>query len=1024
MHAIARPYIKVGVIFCVFCLFRRLAKRIGAINLAAALPTTPEITPLTHRTKSAAHTADWTLGCNTEHESDSSGDNEEPTSSSESTISAFNTAMETLNEVKTKADRVTPLTFQLKSTWDETKEAEKEVCIDKAIEACNLVCDVIAPKAGQELFQSCFIPDKERHHEDIVPLMQAYSNATTRNVKTQILSLYAFRFSAKTLQRIHEPYEKLTDWQIRRARAHAKERGPGLLVEKSSSNRVCLSKTKLDHFIDFVNRPYFYQDVAFGTRKLTLSNGEKIAMPNVIRKVTRSTMVKQYFQFCEEEKFQPLSRATLFRILEVREASQQKSLSGLDNIAADGSAGFERLHQIVDELDQIGLDKYEAEELQKYLVNGKKYFKTEYQSHCQGIESQCADHCRKFSLSDPIDPDFQEKCSQEHVLRCSQCDDITSCLQKIEMIVKSNTKLRFYNKDHEDDLLYDIEKASDAIFRWKAHIIRSVNQASAKQEIITELDQTSCLLIIDWAMKFLQVRFREKQSDWYGKRGLSWHISSVISRNQSGTVEVISYAHLFDQCTQDWYAVTSIIEDLIRQIKVKNPQLQSVYLRSDEAGCYHNSDLIASLRDIGEVVGVTVQGYHYSEPQAGKDICDRILCPMKHAIRTYSNEGHDVLTAKDMRDALMQHPVKGTTAAVSNVDESKKELTINKIQNFSCYHNFSYEESGVRVWKSYGMGKGKYISYDALYTNHQGSTVLQTTESQGFYSPLEKREVKRHLENKVTKSQTPVFECSVVGCVEGFETFAQLQLHLDIGKHNIKVKNQYDEIKRDWALKFASVDTAGVKNSCSSGSHTHKQAQTSQQYTVASSSLQKGWALSKPKKNVRFSQKVKDYLTARFDIGERTGRKADPTQVVLDIRSAKDESNQRLFTRTEWMTKTQVQSFFSRLAATRRKNQGVVGLSEDKEEDIQCLQDDSERQDLIQMINQEINVSHPIYYDTYDLCERYHSKTLKKFDVAMLKTICSHFEIPFMSRDKKPTLIDKISVMISDCECALSTANM
>ena len=52
-------------------------------------------------------------------------------------------------------------------------------------------------------------------------------------------------------------------------------------------------------------------------------------------------MIKQYLQFCEEEQFEPLSRATLFRVLKVKEASQQKLLSGLDNIATNGSAGFE-----------------------------------------------------------------------------------------------------------------------------------------------------------------------------------------------------------------------------------------------------------------------------------------------------------------------------------------------------------------------------------------------------------------------------------------------------------------------------------------------------------------------------------------------------------------------------------------------------------------------------------------------------------------------------------------------------------
>ena len=68
-------------------------------------------------------------------------------------------------------------------------------------------------------------------------------------------------------------------------------------------------------------------------------------------------MKKQYLQFCKEEQFEALSNTTLFRTLSIREASQQKSLSGLDNIAVEGSAGFQRLYEIVDKLHQIGLDK-------------------------------------------------------------------------------------------------------------------------------------------------------------------------------------------------------------------------------------------------------------------------------------------------------------------------------------------------------------------------------------------------------------------------------------------------------------------------------------------------------------------------------------------------------------------------------------------------------------------------------------------------------------------------------------------
>ena len=137
-------------------------------------------------------------------------------------------------------------------------------------------------------------------------------------------------------------------------------------------------------------------------------------------------------------------------------------------------------------------------------------------------------------------------------------------------------------------------------------------------------------------------------------------------------MQVTTYAHLFDQCTQDWYSVASIIEHLLTYLKAKHPWLESVYFRSDEAGCYHNNLLVAAGRDNGERVGITVKNYDFSEPQSGKDICDRILCPLKASIREHCSEGHDILTATDMKEALKQHPVSGTSTSVNIVEKSKE----------------------------------------------------------------------------------------------------------------------------------------------------------------------------------------------------------------------------------------------------------------------------------------------------------------------------------------------------------------
>ena len=49
------------------------------------------------------------------------------------------------------------------------------------------------------------------------------------------------------------------------------------------------------------------------------------------------------------------------------------------------------------------------------------------------------------------------------------------------------------------------------IRKWKAHILRSVNQESAKQNVLEVLDDTLELLVIDWAMKFVRINL-EKNS--------------------------------------------------------------------------------------------------------------------------------------------------------------------------------------------------------------------------------------------------------------------------------------------------------------------------------------------------------------------------------------------------------------------------------------------------------------------------------------------------------------------------------
>ena len=51
-----------------------------------------------------------------------------------------------------------------------------------------------------------------------------------------------------------------------------------------------------------------------------------------------------------------------------------------------------------------------------------------------------------------------------------------------------------------------------------------------------------------------------------------------------------------------------------------------------------------------------------------------------------------------------------------------------------------------------------------------------------------------------------------------------------------------------------------------------------------------GWALRRSRAgSIRFTDKVKKYLTAKFDLGVQSGLKADPQQVSNDMRKTRDD---------------------------------------------------------------------------------------------------------------------------------------
>ena len=99
---------------------------------------------------------------------------------------------------------------------------------------------------------------------------------------------------------------------------------------------------------------------------------------------------------------------------------------------------------------------------------------------------------------------------------------------------------------------------------------------------------------------------------------------------------------------------------------------------------------------------------------------------------------------------------------------------------------------------------------------------------------------------------------------------------------------------------------------------THASTSASEGLPTASDDLhicQQGWALKATKKSTRFQEKVKDFLTDKFNEGVETGRKADSMQVSTEVRHLTDETGNLVFSSQEWKTTRQITIFFARLSA-------------------------------------------------------------------------------------------------------------
>ncbi|CAF1193962.1 unnamed protein product [Didymodactylos carnosus] len=788
---------------------------------------------------------------------------------------------------------------------------------------------------------------------------QAYQNADDWPTRRAVLSIVAPKIGYKLIQSF---LPDLTMYRFSSARLHAAVHRTGTIVQPPPRLVNRFDDAQVEHFVDFLTSDHVSTDLPFGEKCMKLTDGTELFVPDTIRNIIPTRIIEQYYGYCNEVNpgFPPLGMSSLYKIIDVCKASTRKSLQGIDYYAADAGEAFDSLQKMIENLNLLSA---EAQRLIDNLRQGRQYLKSDFKLHVSE-SSDIADHCICHALSDPSDKAFRSKCNHDHSNTCKDCLLLANTFIEIEALLVEKVT----DEDEAKRAVAKLKLLKEPVDAYKSHQMRTVNQDRAREEVLAQLPKDSFYYYMDWAMKFLPAKYREAQSDFFGKRGLSWHVSVVMMNDSTYDPSVPGsnkflykiFVHSFDNCTQDSTAVTAIMTDVLQRMKEKDPSLKTCYIRSDNAGCYKAAETVLAVPKVFELTEIQVRRIDFSEAQSGKGPCDRYAAVIKANVRRYLNEKNSVTTAKQFVEAANSHH------GVSGVEifESRLKLNANKqkarLPKIHSLNNFEFEREGVRVHRAYKVGEGNFYSWKQLDPLKVLSEVLcediTFSEKSSEYHSIKK---KSHQESDDLSSlpstsataipkagvSDAIFECTEPGCVDKFVKYGNLVRHVCNGTHTILPEQHClsDTAAIMYKTRSEQIENRQICSLLLEKSRTREIFETKK---IAA--LPEGWALPVPRKNVRFTEQQVVYLTERFEEGLKKDNQVrwKPEAVAEHMRELKINGKFH-FSTEEFLKPSQIRSFFSRLSS-KRKNLPVV----DEEDEQECYKEQrqAESEELISRV--------------------------------------------------------------------------
>lgn len=374
------------------------------------------------------------------------------------------------------------------------------------------------------------------------------------------------------------------------------------------------------------------------------------------------------------------------------------------------------------------------EEIQMYIM-------WEYTDSHLEISSQDRAHCCTYAL-DPK-KSKQRRYNTQCCGKCNSCLDffdtnVKNTLDKVKSLVATNE-----NDSEELGSMYRaLPLLKYAVKHYMAHRLRAKVQFVAIEKAKKALQRNPSILYItiDHKQKILQIRFREGQVEYYGKKGMSdlgahimqWVIRKLKEKMKNGEtveVEVGGFEYSFvnfifkNYSGQDHVQVASAIEQIISHVHEKFPEVKEIIIQSDNASCFASQELIPFIYHTNKESRIKkmpiISKWIFTEAQTGRGKLDTHFSYLNKVFRSYVEDGNNILIEEDILDALeFNDGVAGTTGILLDCskltgDAISKKFKSKKVQSRAT-HEIRWHDNKAEIYESSGITEPEIVSSSTL----------------------------------------------------------------------------------------------------------------------------------------------------------------------------------------------------------------------------------------------------------------------------------------------------------------------